>query len=145
MANHGYKRMTGYTAFSCLATGSFKPLEVSCDGLRRLLRGERRAQRHDKKQLAEKESWSVICEGRVPNVTWIHAANSGWELAVERQARRLRENIKTRGREIKRLVQRLKEWEPPPLRMVAERYEGEAPAPMPCSDRLTARGGGVKG
>ncbi len=38
MVDHGYKRCTGYHALSCVAVRTFKPLEMSCGGLRWLVR-----------------------------------------------------------------------------------------------------------
>jgi hypothetical protein len=65
MVDHGYKRCTGYHAFSCVAVRTFKPLEVSCGGLRWLVRVNKRSQRHDKQRLARKASWSIIAAIRL--------------------------------------------------------------------------------
>jgi hypothetical protein len=92
----------------------FKPLEVSREGLQWLLVVTENTQFRDKKRLGDKAGWPLIYEGEVPKVTMIARGDPGWELAVEREARRLEEKIKSRGREIERLARQLKEWRPTP-------------------------------
>ena len=88
-----YERRPRYHTSSCEAAFRFAPLEVSCEGLQWLVVVKENSQYRDKQDLARKATWPIIYQGDVPKITTIEPRNPGWALAVEQQARRLKEKI----------------------------------------------------
>jgi hypothetical protein len=115
MAHHGYERPGfGWQTASCAAARSFRPLEVSSEGLAWLLGLKRATQEQAQKHLAERPSWDSVVHGYPPKIRTIRRDEPGWAVAEQTTAGRLESDIRFRGKEIARLAEMLDAWTPKP-------------------------------